>query len=153
MLHRSNPLNHTWPIYRGIAVLIQKSAFHLVLNTGRSVAQNTLVQNREDAAAGTLADGRADSREVVGVSGNSGRGTAVEVDQAQDVSSAALSRTAAAGNVGNLAFLDLSGSGDGNAGNGGNDGSSEELHVDCGNERYEFVDWALGFGLWIVEMR
>lgn len=40
---------------------------HLILDTGGGVAEHTLVEDREDAAASALADGGANLREVAGI--------------------------------------------------------------------------------------
>lgn len=41
---------------------------HLTVNTSGGVAENSLVENRQDTAASSLANGGANSREVIGIS-------------------------------------------------------------------------------------
>ena len=104
---------------------------YLVLNTSRSVAEDTLTQDRDGAAAGTLTDGRADSGEFIRSCRDGWGIPAVEVSQSENISCTALRSAikATAGDV-DLTVLNLSGSGGGHASNGGNDGSGEELHLD-----------------------
>jgi len=102
----------------------------LVLNTGGGAAEDALVQDGQETAAGTLSDFGADGAEVVARGGHLGRVGAVEVREAEDVSRAALRSPveAGAGDVDGLALLDNRGR-EGDAGEEGGDGDGE-LHLD-----------------------
>ena len=101
----------------------------LLFNTGRVVAENSLVEDGQDAAAGALSNAGAGGLEGGSIRGNVNGVTAVEVGDAENIGGTALSGAveAGAGDV-DLAVLH-SGSGGGHGGHEGGD-NSEELHFD-----------------------
>ena len=103
---------------------------HLILDTGGGVAEDALVEDGEDTAASTLADGGADLGEVVGIGGSLWGDTAVKVGKTEDIGSTALRRAVEAGarNVGLAVLNGSTGSGSGEANKGGK-GDDGELHV------------------------
>lgn len=102
-----------------------------MINAGH-VRSGESAYDGQDTAASLLADGGALCLELGGVGGNRGRVGAVQVSDAEDIGSAALSRAIEAGawDV-DLAVLNLNGGGQGDAGEeGGDDGGV--LHVEDG---------------------
>lgn len=98
-------------------------------NTSRGLAEDVLAQDREDAAASALSDGRANGSEVGSISRNSRGVCAVKVGNTQNVRSTALRGAveSGAGGIGNLTVLNLNRGGEGHTGEDGSEGKSE-LH-------------------------
>ena len=116
---------------------------HSVINTSRGIAQNTLVEDRKDTAASSLADGGTNSREAVRIGGcrrsyefvshiesssqirlNKLTFSAVKVRDTKDIRSTALCATieTRAGNV-HLSLVNRGS--EGNASQGGSNGRDD----------------------------
>lgn len=110
----------------------------LLDDSSRSLAEDTLTEEGQEAAASALAVSGASGLEVGRVGDDAGRTGAVEVGNAQNIGSAAQRADvqAGAGGVGDLAGLDdVHGGGREDGGRGGEDDGEGGLHYEvwfCG---------------------